>query len=49
MLGEVFTRYDMLSMVLIGLGAGLCVAFSNLESADPTYDVSLLTPDDNNV
>jgi hypothetical protein len=47
MLGEIFTRYDLLSMVLIGLGAGLCVAFSNLESTDPTYDVGLLTSDVN--
>lgn len=32
MLGEVFTRYDLSSMVLIGLGASLCVAFSSFES-----------------
>ena len=30
-LGEVFTRYDLISGILIGLGATLCVLFSNLE------------------
>jgi drug/metabolite transporter (DMT)-like permease len=28
-LGEVFTRYDLLSIVLISMGSSLCVLFSN--------------------
>lgn len=40
MLGEVFTRYDLISIMLIGIGASLCVAFSSLETTDPTYQVS---------
>jgi uncharacterized membrane protein len=39
MLGEVFTRYDMLSIVLIGVGASVCVTFSSLEESDLNYEV----------
>lgn len=39
MLGEVFTKYDLLSVVLIGLGASICVSFSSLEESEITYEV----------
>ena len=38
-LGEVFTKYDLFSIILIAFGSGLCVTFSSLEAAEPTYDV----------
>lgn len=39
LLGEVFTRYDLISIVLISMGASLCIILSNYKSADLTIDV----------
>lgn len=43
MLGEVFTKFDLISILLIGLGAGVCVSFSSLEESKQTYDVNLIS------
>lgn len=42
MLHEVFTKYDFFSMLLIAVGASLCVTFSNFENSSPSYDVNIL-------
>jgi hypothetical protein len=39
LLGETFTRYDLLSMLLIGLGSAVCVTFSNMDSSVTSYNV----------
>ena len=41
-LGEIFTRYDLLSIVLISMGASLCVIFSNYSTKDIKVPVFLL-------
>lgn len=40
MLNEVFSRYDLISIVLIGIGASLCVIFSNYSTDKTTIEVS---------
>jgi hypothetical protein len=42
LLGEAFTRKDLYSLLLIGLGASLCVTFSSFESSTPDYEVRFL-------
>lgn len=39
-LKEVFTREDLISVALIGVGASMCVVFSNYKSKQLTQDVN---------
>jgi uncharacterized membrane protein len=41
-LGEKFTRVDLISSILISIGAVVCVSSSNLEKADNHYDVYIM-------
>jgi len=39
LLGEEFTRFDLISNILISCGAIICVAFSSLDESKNTYEV----------
>ena len=41
-LGEVFTRYDLLSFIFITTGATLCVILSNFTSSEFTFTVRMI-------
>lgn len=39
-LGEIFTRYDLFSILFISSGASLCMIFSNFKNFTLTFDVN---------